>query len=522
MSIAKSTEYPRRYIAKSAGVIGFATFISRLLGFIRDLVIARLFGVYLYAQAFVIAFRIPNLLRDLLAEGAANAAFVPVFSEYAVKHPKEELWELVNVVLNLLLVVLMSIVVLGVTFSPVIVRLIAPGFVASPEKLEITIKLTRLIFPYILLISLSAYATAILNSLKYFAVSAFAPCLLNISMIIFALIFGEGIKGLALGILTGGALQLALQIPLLYRKGFRLSLLRRFRHPAAETIGRLMLPRILSSGIYQLNNFVDSVFGSLVWIVGDGAVAVLYFAYRLIQFPIGIFSNALAQAILPVFSTQAIEENRQSLTRTLSWGLRSTFFLMLPVSAGFIVLAKPIISTLFQGGKFDINSVNLTAGALLFYSIGLFAYGATKVLQSCFFALKDTVTPAKVAGIALMMNIILNSILMFPLKIAGLALATSISAIITFIILFILLRRKLGGFKIKEIINSFIRILAASIFMGAVCYFIARYPVIANKYIQLSLAIISGLISYVVFCYIFGVSEMQQLWNWLAQRFSRS
>jgi putative peptidoglycan lipid II flippase len=252
-------------------------------------------------------------------------------------------------------------------------------------------------------------------------------------------------------------------------------------------------------------------------------VAVLYFAYRLIQFPIGIFSNALAQAILPVFSVQAIEENRQGLIRTLSWGLRATFFLMLPVSAGFIALGKPIVSTLFQGGRFDINSVNLTAAALLFYSIGLFAYGATKVLQSCFFALKDTITPAKISAIALVMNIILNSLLMFPLKIAGLALATSVSAITAFIILLILLKRKLGNFNTREIVISFARILAASVLMGVVCHFISRYPVVVlNKYIQLGLLILSGFISYVVFCHILRVSEMQQLWNWLMQRFGFS
>ncbi|MCX5714415.1 MAG: hypothetical protein NT033_06335 [Candidatus Omnitrophica bacterium] len=198
-------------IARSAGIIGLATLCSRILGFLRDVVIARIFGVYIYAQAFVIAFRIPNLFRDLLGEGAANAAFVPVFSEYTVKHTKEEFWELANVVLNLLLVILMSVTILGIIFSPILVRMIAPGFTASPEKLQATITLNRIIFPYILLISLAAYSLGTLNSLKHFAVPAFAPCLLNISIIVFALAFGEGIKGLALGVLVGGVLQLAIQ-----------------------------------------------------------------------------------------------------------------------------------------------------------------------------------------------------------------------------------------------------------------------------------------------------------------------
>ncbi len=503
-------------IAKSAGIIGFATLSSRLLGFVRDIVIARLFGVYVYAQAFVIAFRIPNLFRDLVGEGATNAAFVPVFSEYTLKHTKEEFWELANVVLNLLLVVVTAITVLGILFSPLIVRLIAPGFILDPQKLEITVRLNRIIFPYILLISLSAYSMGILNSLRHFSVPAFAPCLLNISIIVFALLFGEGIKGLSLGVLVGGVLQLAVQIPVLYKKGFRLTLFKKFKHPQALIIGKLMLPRLLSSCIYQLNNFVDSIFGSLAWIVGEGGVAVLYFAYRLILFPLGIFSTALSQAILPTLSTQALEDNHDRLKQTLTFGLRATFFVLLPASLGLMVLAHPIISTLFGGGRFDFYSAKITAQALFYYSIGLFAYGATKILQSCFFSLKDTVTPTKVAALALVLNIILNSLLMFPLKIGGLALATSISGIISFLILFFILKKRLKPFKVKGIINSFLRILTASLGMGLVCYFVSRISL--NKYIGLCLSILCGILSYILFCFIFRVSEMRELWRWLASR----
>jgi len=523
MSTDKSAiHHTHRHIAKSAGVIGFATFCSRLLGFARDIVIARLFGVYIYAQAFVIAFRIPNLFRDLVGEGASNAALVPVFSEYTVKHTKEEFWELANVVLNLLLIILMAIVFLGIVFSPLIVRLIAPGFSADPEKLAATIRLNRIIFPYILLVSLAAYSMGILNSLKHFAVPAFAPCLLNISIIVFALLFGEGIKGLALGVLVGGVLQLAIQVPVLYQKGFRLKLFQRFKHPAAKTIGKLMAPRLLSSSIYQLNNFVDSIFGSFAWIVGEGGVAILYFSYRLIQFPLGIFSNALSQAILPTFSTQALEDEHSKLKHTLSWGLRANFFVMLPASIGLMVLAYPIVSTLFGGGRFDPHATTATAGALFYYSVGLCAYGATKILQSCFFSLKDTVTPTKTAALALVMNIILNAALMFPMKIAGLALATSISGIITFCVMFILLRKKLGGIKSGEIIVSFLRVLLASLGMGLVCYLAHKNLFLGagtlSKIINLSFALIFGFISYIIFCFLLQVQEMHQLWQWLKNR----
>jgi putative peptidoglycan lipid II flippase len=242
----------------------------------------------------------------------------------------------------------------------------------------------------------------------------------------------------------------------------------------------------------------------------------------LIQFPLGVFSTALSQAILPTFSTQALEDNRDRLKQTLSWGLRAVFFVMLPASFGFMVLARPIVSTLFEGGRFNVYATDATANALLFYSIGLFAYGATKIAQSCFFSLKDTVTPTKIAGLTLVMNIILNAILMFPLKIAGLALATSISGIITFVILVSLLKMKLGDFKVKEIIISFIRISAACVCMGIVCYLVSKNlflgPSKLDKVINLTLSLISGIISYIGFCFMFRVNEMQELWKWLVSR----
>ncbi|MGD0336911.1 MAG: murein biosynthesis integral membrane protein MurJ [Candidatus Omnitrophota bacterium] len=516
-----SIDTSHRQIAKDAGVIGFATLLSRILGFVRDVTIARLFGTAIYAQAFVIAFRIPNLFRDFLAEGAANAAFVPVFSEYKLRHTKEEFWELTNTLLNMLLVILVLVVILGVLFSPLIVRLIAPGFTAEPDKLAATILLSRLIFPYLLLISLAAYSMGILNSLQHFSIPAFAPCLLNISIIVCAYLFGEGITGLATGILIGGFLQLAIQVPVLYKKGFRLHLFRRFRDPIAYRIGKLMVPRVASTSIYQLNNFVDSIFGSLAWIVGEGGVAVLYFSYRLIQFPLGIFSTALSQAILPALSIQALAEDGAAIKRTLCWGMRATFFIVLPVSVIFMFFARPIIATLFGGGRFDTRSVFLTAQALFFYSIGLFAYGATKILQSGFFALKDTVTPTKISGMALIINVLLNAIFIFPLKIAGIALATSISGVVSFMFLFALLEKKIGDFGTKEIAVSFVKILLAAIIMGALSLFFYEWVSLnfaLPRFIWLGCAFIFALLSYAGICFLLRVKEIGELWQWISQR----
>jgi len=520
MSINKTSDLSHQGLARSAGVIGLATLCSRILGFIRDMVIARLFGVYIYAQAFVIAFKIPNLLRDLLGEGAANAAIVPVLTEYSVKRTREEFWGLANVLMNVILIVLCGITILGAVFAPVMVRLIAPGFSASPEKLAATILLTRLVFPYILLIGLAAYAMAILNTLKHFSIPAFSPCLLNISIIACALIWGEGVKGLAAGVLIGGLLQLAVQIPVLYKKGFRFSFKKNFGHPAIKQIGGLMAPRLFSSAIYHLNNFMDSIFGSLAFIAGEGAVAALYFSYRLIQFPLGIFSNSLSQAVLPTFSQQALEPDQKKLKATLGFGLRMIFFLMVPASAAFMVLSDPLVKNLFGGGRFDLHSVRMTADALFFYSIGLAAYGGVKILQSCFFSLKDTVTPTKVSVLALIINVCLNAILMFPMKLSGIALATSISGITSFCVLFYILRKKINGFDYRALFPSFIKIALASIGMAAVCYLASRWdPGIRNHILargfKLLFPMICGIIAYAGFCFALKVEEIRKLVIWI-------
>jgi len=509
-------DFSNKKIARSAGVIGLATLVSRVLGFIRDIVIAQLFGVYLYAQAFVIAFKIPNLFRDLVGEGAVNSAVVPVFAGYLAEDKKAEFWELCNTLMNLLLVVLAGITVLGMIFSPVLVRLIAPGFAGDPAQFAVTVKLNRLIFPYILLIGLAAYSMGILNSLRHFSVPAFAPCLLNISIIICALAWGEGIRGLASGVLIGGVLQLAVQLPVLYRKGFRFRLTRQFKHPAISQIGRLLAPRLFSSAIYQLNNFVDTIFGSLAFIVGQGGVAALYFAYRLIQFPLGIFGNSLSQAILPNLSCQAANNEPGKLKDTLCFGLRSILFVMIPASAGFMVLSRLIISSLFMGGRFDAYAASATSSALFFYSIGLFAYGCVKILQCGFFALKDTVTPTVVSAIALVINIFLNAALMYPLKLKGMALATSISGIFSCLALFYIIDRKLGGLDKKALAVFIFKVSLASAGMALVCWLAERANPqvsahIVSRLFNLMFPICCGMAAYVGFSLLLGLDQARSL-----------
>ena len=502
-----------KHILNSAGVIGSLTMVSRVLGFVRDILIARFFGTARYAQAFVVAFRIPNMLRDLIGEGATNAAIVPVLSEYSVTKKKEEFWHLANVLLNMVLIVLAGVTLLGVVFAPVIVRLIAPGFIADSEKFATTVYLTRFMFPYILLVGLLAYSMGILNSLKHFSAPAFAPAILNIAIIVCVLLNQGSVTALATGVLIGGVAQLLAQLPALFFKGFRFNFASGIRHPAVKKIGTLLIPRILGSCVYQINIFVNTMLASLSHIVGSGGVAALYYANRIFQFPLAIFGIAIAQAALPTMSREALESGLLKLKETLSFSLRAVNFIMVPSSLGLIILSRPITSLLFERGAFGSYSTLITAHALAFYSIGLFGYAGIKILVSCFYSLKDTRTPVKIASISLVLNIVLNLIFMFPLALGGLALATSFSGIFNFFALFFMLKKKIGSIDGFRILISFIKVLLASLLMGACIYFLAF-----KVGLSLLLVIPIGITAYLIAAFIFDIKEAREFLKWALKR----
>ena len=503
----------KKHIIKSAGIIGFATIVSRILGFFRDILIARFFGTARYAQAFVVAFRIPNMLRDLIGEGATNAAIVPVLSEYSETKKKEEFWHLANVLLNVSLIVLTIVTLLGVLFAPILVRLIAPGFISDVEKFQATIYLTRLIFPYVFLVGLLAYSMGILNSLKHFSAPAFAPSILNLSIIVCVLIKKGSVTSLALGVLIGGIAQLLIQIPVLLKKGLSFNFKSGIYHPAVKKIGKLLAPRVLGSCVYQINIFVNTMLASLSRIVGEGGVAALYYANRIFQFPLAIFGIAIAQAALPTMSREALQSGLGNLKKTLSFSLRAVNFIMLPASMGLIMLSKPITSTLFERGEFGKYSTFITADALMFYSIGLFSYAGIKILVSCFYSLKDTFTPVKIASISLFLNIALGIIFMFPFKISGLALATSLSGTFNFFLLFFILRKKIGNLDGYRILVSFIKTFIASLLMGLVIY-LCSFKIGMNLFIVISI----GIASYLLLTFIFGVKEIKEFLKWILKR----
>ncbi len=342
----------KKQIVRAAGVLGFATIISRIMGMVRDMVVSRLFGAGLATDAFFAAFQIPNMLRRFFAEGALTAAFVPTFSEYYTKRGEQEARDLANACFTLLTIIMALLTLVGILFSPSIVGLMFPGFRELPGKFELTVLLNRLMFPYLFFISLVALCMGILNTLRHFFTPAISTVFLNISMILCSLLlhdrFQIPIVSLAVGVLVGGVLQLLLQLPTLYRKGFGLRPRFDFRHPALGRIALLMAPSLFGVGVYYLNLTVSNILASLL---PQGSVSYLYYAQRLFEFPQGIITVSVAQAVLPSMSRQAAAGELGQLKESLRFGLKITLFITIPAMVGLIVCSVPIFSLLFMGGS---------------------------------------------------------------------------------------------------------------------------------------------------------------------------
>jgi len=507
-------------VTRAAGVVGFFTFLSRILGLARDILIAKFFGSGMSADAFFVAFRIPNLLRRLFAEGSFSVSFIPVFSEYLQNRSKAEAFLLARVVLTFLVLILTVITILGIIFSPLIVRIIAPGFGGMGEKYALTVVLTRIMFPYIFLVSVLALFMGILNSLKHFAVPAMAPVFLNLSMIAALLFLLPYLRtptvGLAIGVIVGGILQLAFQIPFLVGKGVSFVPKWNPGHPALKKIGILMVPTIFGSAIYQINQLVGTLLASLL---REGSVSYLYYADRLVQFPLGVFAIAISTAVLPSLSREAAEGDLVRLKETLSHALRLTMFITIPAMVGLIVLREPIITLLFERGAFDSFTTIMTARALLYYSLGLWAFAALRVFVSAFYSLQDTKTPVKVAVVAMVANIVFSVILMrTPLEHGGLALALSLASTLQLFMLIFLLRKRLGGIEGRVVIGSMVRSFLSSLIMGA-CIYLLAFKVLACTLnsglsilaLWILIVVCTGLFVYFVSAHVLGSKELSSL-----------
>lgn len=515
-------------VTKAAGIVGAATLISRILGYVRDMVFAGFFGASFFSDAFIAAFRIPNTLRRLFGEGSLSIAFVPVFTEYLAKD-KGEAFSLARSAIRVLGITLILLSITGILLSPWIVQIMAPGFTKTPDKLSLTVNLAQIMIPYIFFIGLVALCMGILNALGHFAAPALAPVLLNVAMItgmISIAFFTEDptvrVYGLSGGVMIGGLLQLAFQVPFLKRKGI-------FRgtngwfHPGLKKVGILMLPTVFGSAVYQINILVGTALASLLT---EGSVSYLFFADRLVQFPLGIFAIATATAVLPSLSRQAAAGDHDALGNTFVYSMNFIFFITIPAMVGLIVLREPIIRLLFERGAFDAEGTRQTAIALFYYSLGLWAFSGVRIVVSVFYALRDTKTPVRTAALSIMANIALGASLMWPLGHGGLALATSLSSMLNLALLLIALKKKLGALGWKNMFLSSCKSLINALIMGAVVMglVILAIPDGPVSFIRLLSGLVAsigaGMIVYGFFSYITKSPELTMIMD-LAKRTKR-
>jgi putative peptidoglycan lipid II flippase len=518
-----------RNISGAAGVIAFFTLMSRILGLVRDMVLATLFGSGMAADAFFVALRIPNLLRRLFAEGSLTIAFIPVFTEYLTLKGREDAFELARIVFTVLSLILAVVTVLGILFAPAIVTIQAFGFGSSGAKYDLTVFLTRLTFPYIFFIGMVAFFMGVLNSLRHFAAPAAAPILLNVGIIGAALLISphcvEPIAGVAMGVVLGGVLQVALQIPWVYRAGLKLFPTWKPFHPAVKRIGRLMLPAVFGSAVYQLNQFVGTLLASFL---KEGSISWLYYADRLVQFPLGIFAIAIATAALPSLSGDAARRDHDRFLETLEQNLCLIFFIVLPAMAGLIILGKPIVVLFFERGAFGAESSAMTTQALVCYTFGLWAFSGIRLLIAAFYALQDTKTPVKVAVISLGVNIIASLLFMGPLKHAGLALALSVASGIQFGLLALFLRKKGLYIRFRPILKSVFKSGFAALVMGAIVllcrahwFYATAADALSKKIFSLSTLVLIGVVVYFFVAHLLGCKEIRAVSAMLGFRGSK-
>jgi len=460
-------------IGRSAGKIGAATLLSHVFGMARDVLFAFLFGTSLYADAFNLAFSVPQFFRRLFGEGVMNAAFIPVFTQHRIRAGEEESDRFGSNTLLTLLIFLVAAVLLGVLLAPWLVGLYARGWHDQPERMAAAVRLTRLLFPYLLFIGPAVLVMGILNALRHFTVPALSPVVWNIGIIAAALLAmatpdrgSARIDIFCAGVLAGSFGQLLIQLPMLGRMGFRFRPHLDLRTPELRAVGSLMVPGILGLAVVQINVLVDTFFATLLT---EGSVTALRLGNRVMLLPMAIFATAIASASLPSLSSQAEEEGVEKVKETLTYSLRLLFFLLIPSTVGLMLLREPIIRILFVRGAFDGGtSLDLTSTVLLLYSVGLFAYGGVKGVSQVFFSFRDTRTPVKVGAVAMAANVLFDFLLYRPLAVGGLALATSLAGMVNFFLLLYLLVRRHGRLSDGTLLRSTLRIVLSAAVMGVV------------------------------------------------------
>lgn len=505
--------------------MGIATALSRVFGLVRDVVVARLFGAGFGADAFFMAFTIPNLLRRFFAEGSLTAAFVPTFSRVHHEQGADEGRRVANICLTLLLLVMTGVTLCGLLASPWIVRLIGYGFSEIPGKLELTNFLNRLMFPYIFFVSLLALITGVLNVLGHYFWPAVSPVLLNLAMIASAVLlagsFDAPVTALAIGVLIGGFLQLVIQFPVARRYGLRFRPDFHFRHPAVRRVVRLMLPGLAGVAIYQINIVVTRLLASFL---AEGSVSYLYFGQRLFEFPQGIFVVSLAQAVLPAMSRQVAIGDQSGFKESLRYALVLICLVTLPAAAGLVLCSVPVYSLFFMRGAFSYNDVLQSALVLAAYAPGLLFAGVSRVVVPSFYAMHDTRTPVWVSFYTLLVNAALGLLLMRFYQHVGLALALTLSSVFNCFVLLFLLRRKLGPLGLKHVLRSMLRIVPGTLLMAVFAYAVlynGQWQVPGSfwpKLLRLGTAVIGGSGIFYAVCLFMRVPEVSQLAGFIRRK----
>ncbi|HEY2779690.1 MAG TPA: murein biosynthesis integral membrane protein MurJ [Steroidobacteraceae bacterium] len=528
-------ERSNRLNTKAAGIIGLAVMCSRLLGLVREQIFAALFGGGLAMDAFTAAFRIPNLLRDLFAEGALSTAFVTTFSKTIARGGDQDAWHLANKVATLTAFVLGLLCVAGMVFSDQLVALLAPGF--DHDKAALTAHLTRIMFPFILLVSLAALVMGMLNAKNRFGVPAMASSFFNIGSIVGGVALGfwidphfgpRALIGLAFATVIGGGLQLAVQLPSLARLGYRFRPDIHWRDPGVKAILLLMGPAVIAASTTQFNVLINSMFASTL---GDGAIFWLAVAFRLMQLPLGLFGVALGTVTLPLLSRLVVAGRMDAFRSELARAMRWAMLLTLPSMVGLMMLAEPIISVLYQHGKFDAHQAAEAAGALRFYAIGLAGYAALKVLVNAFYALERRKTPMLVSFLAVGLNLLLNWVFTFRLGWGhrGLAFSTGCIATVNFLLLYMMMSAQLKGLESRRFLILLAKIAAASSALIAVCaasshWLLAdwQHQALLPKIAALLATVAAGAALFAACGILLHIEELKELRDAFKRRFARA